>query len=283
MEFEGSCPQDTVGLVVLKGLSLSASTRENLDLVVVLTDTVHALIRTSFVARLMAAVLGDIYPSHSSELKVHLQIFPHKSERWKHGSTNFQKLTFWQQVFELTDTVPALIRTSFAACPMATVSGTSIYPAIIPCWLINFVTCMRQREIGYGDWLRKGKPQLSSGGWRWRGGSSSGPPSSLLYAKYKGDVAGAATVLPPLHCPSNIWKAFGQVGVLGRRLFEKKQEGMSVKMGKKNLLLPLHRASWGRRRPTVPSKRHRFGLLSSFFFGEQYMKRAVFPKTRRFI
>ena len=28
-----------------------------------LTDTVHALIRTSFVARLMAAVLGDIYPS----------------------------------------------------------------------------------------------------------------------------------------------------------------------------------------------------------------------------
>jgi hypothetical protein len=29
MEFEGSCPQDAVGLVVLKGLSLSASTREN--------------------------------------------------------------------------------------------------------------------------------------------------------------------------------------------------------------------------------------------------------------
>ncbi|KAJ6881201.1 hypothetical protein NC651_027916 [Populus alba x Populus x berolinensis] len=29
MEFEGSCPQDTVGLVILKGLSLSASTREN--------------------------------------------------------------------------------------------------------------------------------------------------------------------------------------------------------------------------------------------------------------
>ncbi|KAJ6976488.1 hypothetical protein NC653_028584 [Populus alba x Populus x berolinensis] len=65
MEFEGSCPQDTVGLVVLKGLSLSASTRENLDLVFELTDTVHALIRTSFVARLMAAVLGDIYPSSS--------------------------------------------------------------------------------------------------------------------------------------------------------------------------------------------------------------------------
>ncbi|KAJ6881342.1 hypothetical protein NC651_028033 [Populus alba x Populus x berolinensis] len=44
MEFEGSCPQDAVGLVV------------------VLKDTVHALIRTSFAARLMAAVLGDIYP-----------------------------------------------------------------------------------------------------------------------------------------------------------------------------------------------------------------------------
>jgi hypothetical protein len=28
-----------------------------------LTDTVHALIRTSFVARLMAAVLGDVYPA----------------------------------------------------------------------------------------------------------------------------------------------------------------------------------------------------------------------------
>ncbi|KAJ6976493.1 hypothetical protein NC653_028587 [Populus alba x Populus x berolinensis] len=64
MEFEGSCPQDTVGLVVLKGLSLSASTRENLDVQCMLTDTVHALIRTFFVARLMTAVLGDIYPSH---------------------------------------------------------------------------------------------------------------------------------------------------------------------------------------------------------------------------
>ncbi|KAG6752599.1 hypothetical protein NC651_027917 [Populus alba x Populus x berolinensis] len=67
MEFEGSYPQDTVGLVVLTGISLSASTRENLDLVVVLTDTVNALIRTSFIARLMAVVLGDIYPSHYEE------------------------------------------------------------------------------------------------------------------------------------------------------------------------------------------------------------------------
>ncbi|KAJ6886638.1 hypothetical protein NC651_027103 [Populus alba x Populus x berolinensis] len=29
MEFECSCPQDSVGLVVLRGLSLSASTKEN--------------------------------------------------------------------------------------------------------------------------------------------------------------------------------------------------------------------------------------------------------------
>uniref|UniRef100_U7DYJ1 Uncharacterized protein n=1 Tax=Populus trichocarpa TaxID=3694 RepID=U7DYJ1_POPTR len=60
------------------------------------------------------------------ELKVHLQIFPHKSERWKHG------------IFELTDTVHDLIRTSFASRLMAAVLG-DIYPAIIPCWLINFI------------------------------------------------------------------------------------------------------------------------------------------------
>ncbi|KAJ6976511.1 hypothetical protein NC653_028602 [Populus alba x Populus x berolinensis] len=64
MEFEGSCPQDTLGLILLKGLSLNFSINKGERLVVVLTDTVHALIRTSFVARLMAAVLGDIYPSH---------------------------------------------------------------------------------------------------------------------------------------------------------------------------------------------------------------------------
>ncbi|KAJ6881270.1 hypothetical protein NC651_027973 [Populus alba x Populus x berolinensis] len=61
MEFEGSCPQlDAVGLVLLKGLSLSASTRENHSSVFALIDTVHALIRTFFTARLIAAVLGDI-------------------------------------------------------------------------------------------------------------------------------------------------------------------------------------------------------------------------------
>ncbi|KAJ6887717.1 hypothetical protein NC652_028865 [Populus alba x Populus x berolinensis] len=42
--------------------------RTNLHLkVFALTDTVHALIRTSFAARLMAAVLGDIdLPRYSS-------------------------------------------------------------------------------------------------------------------------------------------------------------------------------------------------------------------------
>ncbi|KAJ6990803.1 hypothetical protein NC653_019151 [Populus alba x Populus x berolinensis] len=61
MEFEGSC--NTVGLVVLRGLSLSASTRENQSSLFSGTDTVHALITTSSVARLMATVLGDRYGS----------------------------------------------------------------------------------------------------------------------------------------------------------------------------------------------------------------------------
>jgi hypothetical protein len=61
-------------------------------------------------------------------------------------------------------------------------------------------------------------------------------------------MAVAATVLLLLHRPSNKWKA------------------------KKNLLLPLPHASRGRRRPTVPSKRHRFGLLF-FFLNQQCMKR----------
>ncbi|KAJ6916855.1 hypothetical protein NC652_019314 [Populus alba x Populus x berolinensis] len=59
MEFEGSC--NTVGLVVLRGLSLSASTREN---------------QSSFGLSLTS---GCTY-----------RYCPHKSERWKHGSTNFQ-------------------------------------------------------------------------------------------------------------------------------------------------------------------------------------------------
>ncbi|KAJ6881188.1 hypothetical protein NC651_027904 [Populus alba x Populus x berolinensis] len=45
------------------------------------------------------------------ELKIRLQIFPHKSERWKH------------LLFVLTDTVHALIKTSFAARLMAAILG----------------------------------------------------------------------------------------------------------------------------------------------------------------
>ncbi|KAJ6887718.1 hypothetical protein NC652_028866 [Populus alba x Populus x berolinensis] len=103
MEFEGSCPQDTVGLVVLKGLSLSASTRENLDLVVVLIDTVHALIRTSFVARLMAAVLGDICPSHLVLWEVYVAVdFYHSSSssiRWSSMVKDKQQNLSWQFLF----------------------------------------------------------------------------------------------------------------------------------------------------------------------------------------
>ena len=82
--------------------------------------------------------------------------------------------------------------------------------------------------------------------------------SPVFIEKQGRDTAGA-----PLCCrPSNTWKAFGQVGVLGQHLFdafERKKVGEN--RGKKNLLLPLPRSSRGRRRPTVPSKRHRFGLF----------------------
>ncbi|KAJ6976552.1 hypothetical protein NC653_028641 [Populus alba x Populus x berolinensis] len=62
MEFEGSCTQDAVGSVLLKGLFLSASTREN---------------QSSF----------GLSTSKSLELKVHLQIFPHKTRLM--GSVRF--------------------------------------------------------------------------------------------------------------------------------------------------------------------------------------------------
>jgi hypothetical protein len=76
-------------------------------------------------------------------------------------------------------------------------------------------------------------------------------------------------VLPPLHRPSNTWKAFGQVGVLGRRLFdafERKKVGEN--RGKKNLLLPLIRTSRGRRRHMVPFKTTPF--LRLLFFKTMY-------------
>jgi len=82
------------------------------------------------------------------------------------------------------------------------------------------------------------------------------------------DMVGAATVLPPLHRPSNTWKV---VGVF--------LEGVGGgDRGRKNLLLPPLRASRGRRRPTVPFKTTPFRPL--FFF---WWNGVVFPKTRRFI
>jgi hypothetical protein len=73
-----------------------------------------------------------------------------------------------------------------------------------------------------------------------------------------------AIVLPPLHRPSNTWKAFGKWGVLGQRLFDAFQrKKVGENRGKKNLLLPLLRASRGRRRPTVLFKT---AMFRAFFF-----------------
>ena len=67
----------------------------------------------------------------------------------------------------------------------------------------------------------------------------------------------------PLCCrPSNTWKALGKWGVLGQRLFDAFQrKKVGENRGKKNLLLPLLRASRGRRRPTVPFKTTPFRAL----------------------
>jgi hypothetical protein len=90
-----------------------------------------------------------------------------------------------------------------------------------------------------------------------------------------------ATMLSPLHRPSNMWKVVGCVGVFlkgSRRLF---QGEVGENRGKKILLLPLPRASRGRRRSTVPSKRHRF--RPSFFLMNIVWNGAVLAKTCRFI
>jgi len=88
-------------------------------------------------------------------------------------------------------------------------------------------------------------------------------PFPCFYRQKTGEREnGAATVLRPLHRPSNTWKALGCVSVFlkgSQRLFEGEDGG---NRGRKNLLLPLFRASRGRRRPTVPFKTAPFG---SFF------------------
>ena len=74
-------------------------------------------------------------------------------------------------------------------------------------------------------------------------------------------------------------ESFGQVGVLGRRLFDAfKRKKIGENRGKKNLLLPLLHASRGRRRPTVSFKTAPFGL----FFCEQCMKRRRFRQNASF-
>jgi hypothetical protein len=88
-------------------------------------------------------------------------------------------------------------------------------------------------------------------------------------------------VLSPLHRPCNMWKVVGCVGVFlkgSRRLFEGE---VGENRGEKNFLLPLPRAFRGRRRSTVPSKRHRFG--PSFFLMNIVWNDAVLAKTHRFI
>jgi len=77
-------------------------------------------------------------------------------------------------------------------------------------------------------------------------------PFTCFYRQKTGERKnGAAIVLPPLQHE----ESFG----LCRRLFEREDGG---DRGGKNLLLPLFRASRGRRRPTVPFKTTLFG---SFF------------------
>ena len=98
------------------------------------------------------------------------------------------------------------------------------------------------------------------------------------------DMARAATVLPPRTaqgvCPlhsSTTWQASG----LSASFWE---FDVSDRGRKKNLLLPLLHASRGRKRNTVPSKRHHFGAPSSFFFLiNRAWNGAVLVKTRRFI
>jgi len=66
-----------------------------------------------------------------------------------------------------------------------------------------------------------------------------------------------------------------QVGRLCRSFWGLGERGRGEKQGRKNLILPLPRASRGRRRPTVSSKRHRFGLLSLFFLMNNVWNGAV--------
>jgi len=92
--------------------------------------------------------------------------------------------------------------------------------------------------------------------------------SPVFIGKNKGEsgLGGHCATAPPTH--GKLWAS--------RHLFKR---GSRCKQRKKNLLLPLLRASRGRRRPTVPSKQLHFGLL---FFYEQCMKGCRFGQNTSF-
>jgi len=97
-------------------------------------------------------------------------------------------------------------------------------------------------------------------------------PPCFYRQKQGRDMVGAATMLPPLHRPSNTWKVWVVCVFLKGKLVKTRE--------RKNLLLPLPRSSRGRRRPIVPSKWHRFRFF--FFFNEQCMKRHSFGQNALF-
>ena len=106
------------------------------------------------------------------------------------------------------------------------------------------------------------------------------PPALVLPCFYRQKTGekedGVATMLPPLqHVES-----FGQVGVLGRRLFDALEEEKSVKTKEEKNIFPLFRVSRGRRRPTVPFKMAPFRAF--FFIYEQCMKWRCFGQNTPF-
>ena len=74
-------------------------------------------------------------------------------------------------------------------------------------------------------------------------------------------------------------ESFGQVRVLGWRLFDALEEEKSEKTKEEKNIFPLFRVSRGRRIPTVSFK---MALFRAFFFNEQCMKRRCFGQNTPF-